>query len=98
MSVIHPGSCKCAGCIGPAVLRDKSLAVELAEMEARDPKLKTAGERVEAYGRAIATALTTDAEPACGPCADARDLVLTSGFPAEPCKFCGGPTGKRVSR
>ena len=30
------------------------LAVELAEMEARDPKLKAAGERIEAFGRAIA--------------------------------------------
>lgn len=30
-----------------------SLAVELAEMEARDPRLKTAGDRIEALGRAI---------------------------------------------
>lgn len=32
------------------------LAVELAEMEARDPKLKALGERIENFGRAIATA------------------------------------------
>ena len=37
-----------------------------------------------------------DPHAACGPCADARNLVLTSGFPAAACKFCGGPTGRRL--
>lgn len=38
-----------------------SLAVELAEMEARDPKLKALGERIESFGRAIAERQQVDA-------------------------------------
>jgi hypothetical protein len=36
-------------------------------------------------------------QPACGPCADARNLVMTSGYPAAPCIYCGGPTGRRLN-
>lgn len=38
----------------PARRRPWRLAADLAEMEARDPKLKELGERIEDVGRAIA--------------------------------------------
>jgi hypothetical protein len=69
-----------------------TIAQELAEMETRDPKLKALGDRINAMGEQIA-----GVQPACGPCADKRNLVLTAGYPAATCVFCGGPTGRRLN-
>jgi len=57
---LHPDQfCPVARCLwrtggGRCPRHPAPLAVELAEMEARDPKLRALGERIENFGRAIA--------------------------------------------